>query len=294
MGGFDRLDEVAVKPRLLRAAFVLFLAPPGQGDDAHASFPTAARGCGGRRRSRSAWACRCPSGSTSGRNAAAISIPSSPSWAVRTSWPIIVSIIDKLLRGIAVVVDDQNPPAGAGRRGGSPTRPAARAPPAARPAAAGREFASPPDARRCGPRRCRRASRPAASRSPAPRPSPPRDFSSVRSNCVNMSKTCGSIAAGMPTPLSLTADDRPVAFLPHGEADAGPPGSLYLTALLKRLREHLRNRVLSASTSNGRSGSVTDQPCRCSFDQTGAASTEAFTASARLNALAAEFASCPG
>ena len=56
----DRLNEMAAKARLLRV-LVRVLAPSGQGDDAQI-FPKAALGCGGRRRSRSASASRCPAG----------------------------------------------------------------------------------------------------------------------------------------------------------------------------------------------------------------------------------------
>ena len=70
-------------------------------------------------------------------------------------------------------------------------------------------------------------------------PSPPCDRSSDRSTCVKMSKTCGSISAGMPTPVSRTLTDD-VASSPL-DLERDPAARLgVLGGIVQQVRDHLR------------------------------------------------------
>ena len=150
----DRLDQVVVEARLLRAAPVLLLAVAGQGDEQQAAERRARRAARRPPRSRPCPGRPMSSRTTSGRLAAAASSAAGPSWATGPRGPSSRSSMARLVGRVAVVVDDQDrggrPRAGPARR-----RPRRRGPPRAPPTArqADDELAAPCPARRSWPRR---------------------------------------------------------------------------------------------------------------------------------------------
>ena len=189
-GGVDRLDQVVVEAGLPRAAPVLLLPPAGQRDEHDAARPTAARGCGGRPRSRSASACRCRAGPRRAGTPPPPRPPPGRRARCATSLPMSSQQHRQAVGRVPVVVHDQD--AAPGRRGAGRRRRARR------PAAAGGGAGGPAGGRRtrcpgrgprCAPRRvppCISTSRLTSVR---PMPRPPCDRSSDRSTWVNISKT---------------------------------------------------------------------------------------------------------
>ena len=74
----------------------------------------------------------------------------------------------------------------------------------------------------------------------SPMPRPPSARSSVRSACVNRSKTCGSRFGAIPSPVSRTRMATHVAFALRLEADL-PAIVRVLGGVVEQIREHLRD-----------------------------------------------------
>ena len=213
----DRLDHVGVETGLSAIGGGPRPAPSRSGPPASCPCPTAARGCGGTPRSRSAPASRCraaprrdgvarPLRSPQGRRGPCASRGRSAAaaWRATRRRPRC----------------RRRPGCDGHRRHRRRPRPPVPPAPAVRPGSAGGPRT------RCrgrGPSLCASTVPPCISTSvftsvrPMPRPS--RERSSDVSTCVNISKTRGSFSAAMPMPLSLTRITACVALALDGQPD---------------------------------------------------------------------------
>ena len=201
---------------------------------------------------------RCRAARRRAGTSRASSSAAGPSCATATSWPSSARATSaQHLGGVLVVVDDED----ARRRGPRRRRRrlggtavggvAARSPIGA--AAAARRTRCRGPARRCAPRRCRRAARPGCARSRGRGRGRPASGRAPARSCTNRSKTRGSISGAMPMPVSRTRDARTsLAVALRADRRCGRRVGVYLAALVSRFATTCASRVGSPSTDQAR------------------------------------------
>ena len=232
---------------------------------------------------------------TSGVNSSAAASAAGPSAAVRHDVPLGGQQVAQHLPAVVVVVGDENPQRPfAGRDGRAESS-----------AGAGwrvrierqvdDELAAACRARRCGPRRCRRAAPTRLRTSVRPTPRPPRVRSSERSPCMNMSKTCrqqlrrDADAGVANADAQLIRAGRRARPAVSAMSQMWPPGGVNLTALFSRLTSTCVSRTGSASQRRPARPAATPSGCGCAASIAGRhSSTAPLTTLVELETLLAQ------